>query len=864
MIRQTLLADITDRLFNDDSPKTVVLLAMGGAGKTQLALEVCRQAEQSSRFGAVIWVDASSPKSVIQSYKIIARKILKHQSYNLDDEETIRLQVQDALRNWDGQWLMVFDNYDNPRTFQGNSIRDYLPSGRSGQILFTSRHQDSARLGHKIDASTMTENESLELLLQRLPLNEDEFTHGREIVSTLGYLALAIDQAGAYIRARSLDVREFIQHYHDRKEVVLQEIPDEWEYSHAIGDEQMETRLRILTTWELSFKQISGQEREVKDKEHFLTLAAFFDSGNVSERYFQAYFDKSKPNWMKIFSSSERWDSYKLGDVLSEFQKLSLLRTQSRMNEGHFISIHPVICDWIKLRKSFAVQHQFVTELTTALTGYLEDIDVDLLSLETRLETGRHIDSCILSDGKLSQTSSRILDRLPRSLPHFANFYYEQGRYNEAEDLCRLALLVNKEKHDTTDLYTLSLMQDLANVLVQKGQCDEAESLYTQILVEREKRFGKVHIDTLTAVGNLGLIYRRQGRHDEAEILLKRALKGKEESLSLTHPSTLDTVESLASVYSEQGLYDEAETLCKRALIGNEEEFGETHLNTLMTVGNLAIVYKKQGRCDDAETLYKRALIEYREKLGETHPDTLRSMYNLANLYKDQGRYNEAEDLDQKAMTGSIETLGARHPETLGAMHNLAFTYYRQGRYDEAKELLQQALTGRIATLGATHQGTLRTVEGLAMTYGDLGQLEEAKELFQQTLNGRTETLGATHQDTLQAVENLAITYRHLGQHKEAKELFQQVLIGRIETLGATHQDTLRAVEDLAMTYYRLGQLKEAKETFQQAMTGRIETLGATDQKTLRIVKMLAKTYRHLGQHSEAEELEKRYLSTED
>ena len=311
MIRQTLLADVTHQLFNDDSPKTVVLLAMGGAGKTQLALEVCRQAEQSGKFGAIIWVDASSPKSVMQSYKVIAQKILKHHSYNLDDEDSIRLGVQDALRDWDGKWLMVFDNYDDPQAFQGHSIRKYLPSGRGGQILFTSRHQDSARLGHKFDASTMTENESFELLLQRRQLNEDESIHGRKIVSTLGHLALAIDQAGAYIRARSLDLKEFIQHYHDRKEVILQEIPEEWEYSRTIDDEQKETRLRIFTTWELSFKQISGQEREVKRKEHFLTLAAFFDAGNVSERYFQAYFDNSNPDWMEIFSSNKKWDSYK-------------------------------------------------------------------------------------------------------------------------------------------------------------------------------------------------------------------------------------------------------------------------------------------------------------------------------------------------------------------------------------------------------------------------------------------------------------------------------------------------------------------------------------------------------------------------
>ena len=861
MTRQTLLVDITDRLFNDDSPETVVLLAMGGAGKTQLALEVCRQVEQSSRFGAIIWVDASSPKSVIQSYKIIAQKILKDQSYNLDDEDTIRLQVQDALRYWDGQWLMVFDNYDNPRAFQGHSIRDYLPSGRSGRTLFTSRHQDSARLGHKIDASTMTENESLKLLLQRLPLNEVESTHGRKIVSTLGYLALAIDQAGAYIRARSLDLKDFIQHYHDRKEVVLQEIPDEWEYSRTIDDEQRETRLRIFTTWELSFKQIRGQEREVKDKEHFLTLAAFFDAGNVSERYFQAYFDKSNPEWMRIFSSGDRWDSYKLGDVLSEFQKLSLLQTESRMNEGHFISIHPVICDWIKLRQSSGMQPKFATELTKALTDYLEETDVDLLSLETRLETLRHIDSCIVSDRKLSQSSGETLVCLPHASSLFARFYGDQGRYNEAEDLCRRALAGNKEKLGATDLATLGIMHDLANILSIQGQLEEAESLYSQVLVESETSLGEEHIETLLVLENLAVNYSRQGRNNEAESSLKRALKGNEESLGLTHSTTLTTVKNLAAVYNEQGRYDEAEAFYKRALTGNLEQLGETHPNTLMSMGNLAHVYHNQSRYEEAETLIERAFSGFKEKFGETHPKTLQAIHSRASHYYDQSRYDEAEELFQRALTGNIEILGARHPKTLETMHNLASTYHSQGSYDKAKELYQYALIGRIEIFGARHLETLRTMHNLALNHYHQSRYDEAEELLQQAVTGKKEILGARHPQTLRTMHALASTYGSQRRYDEAKELFQQVLTGRMEALGARHPETLRTMYALALTYGRQRRYDEAKELYQQALTGRIEALGPTHQDTLQTVKDLVWTYRYLGQHQEAKELEKRFPS---
>ena len=48
---------------------------MGGCGKTQLALEFCRHAEDDLGFTAVFWINASSQVSVVQSYKAIAKKI---------------------------------------------------------------------------------------------------------------------------------------------------------------------------------------------------------------------------------------------------------------------------------------------------------------------------------------------------------------------------------------------------------------------------------------------------------------------------------------------------------------------------------------------------------------------------------------------------------------------------------------------------------------------------------------------------------------------------------------------------------------------------------------------------------------------
>ena len=45
---------------------------------------------------------------------------------------------------------------------------------RAGEVIFTSRHADSARLRQCIAIPTMSEDESLNLLLQRAPLSKEE------------------------------------------------------------------------------------------------------------------------------------------------------------------------------------------------------------------------------------------------------------------------------------------------------------------------------------------------------------------------------------------------------------------------------------------------------------------------------------------------------------------------------------------------------------------------------------------------------------------------------------------------------------------------------------------------------------------
>ena len=244
--RPTLLTKIEERLTDDSPRKPVILVGMGGSGKTQLALELCRLAEEEFHYMAVIWIRASSPASVKQSYQVAAQK-LSRDRWTETDSRAIEY-VKDTLEGWERRWLLIFDDYDNPKAFQSDNIKNYFPRSVQGSILITSRHWDSTRLGYKVDVCGMSSDESLNLLLQSASISHVDTVQGEKIAKTLGYLPLALDQAGAYIRARSIRLEEFLLHYDKRRQIILKETPWEWEY-RKLDESTDQEYLSVFTTW---------------------------------------------------------------------------------------------------------------------------------------------------------------------------------------------------------------------------------------------------------------------------------------------------------------------------------------------------------------------------------------------------------------------------------------------------------------------------------------------------------------------------------------------------------------------------------------------------------------------------------------
>ncbi|KAI9759277.1 MAG: hypothetical protein M1840_003498 [Geoglossum simile] len=794
--RVELLEEIEASLLNTTAHvpdvKIVVLLGMGGQGKTQLALEYCRVSRMSGRYQGVFWIDASSPNTVSRGFETIAAKISRIGCVFVDVESKIAF-VKETLGRWKIPWLIVFDNYDQPREFR--NIAEYFPHGGSGAILVTSRHSDSERLGVTIRFTRMTEDEGLELLLRqpKLAKNDDNIIEGKKIIQKLSYLPLAIDQAAAYINTRKLPLPLFAKHYDERKELVLKHTPPLWEYRKRLGKDKDETLLSVFTTWELTFQQIGKSENERMMVSHFLTLSAFFDAINIREDLFRSHLaanikpllwiehfiprgirDRYKsPWWMEHFISGGMWDQYKYQDTIVELLSLSLLQGMNIGSVESRFSLHPLVTDWLKLRIDRKDRQKYVIEATTVLKSYIDMQDKEKLSLQTKLDALSHVDMCLRNGREYLQELDRSkISSLRDSAFTFASLYKSHCRYQDAEVMYQQALTGYEKALGPEHTSTLGTVGNLGILYSDQGKLTEAEAMYQRALTGYEKALGPEHTSTLISVHNLGILYRNQGKLAEAEAMYQRALTGKEKALGPEHTSTLMTVNNLGLLYSDQGKLTEAEAMYQRALTGYEKALGPEHTSTLNTVNNLGILYRNQGKLAEAEAMYQRALTGKEKALGPEHTSTLNTVHNLGTLYSDQGKLTEAEAMYQRALTGYEKALGPEHTSTLSTVNNLGSLYSYQGKLAEAEAMYQRALTGYEKALGPEHTSTLSTVNNLGSLYSYQGKLAEAEAMYQRAQIGYEKALGPEHTSTLDTVHNLGLLYRKQGKLAEAEAMY--------------------------------------------------------------------------------------------
>ena len=126
--RESLLQIIRSRFSSNEtgSPLNLVLYALGGQGKSQIALEYCRRWRDIYR--GIFWIDANSATTVAQSCGNIAAELMGGPQIDATDSAAQIKMVKGHLERWNEAWLLVFDNYDEPEKFP--EVEQFIPSSR--------------------------------------------------------------------------------------------------------------------------------------------------------------------------------------------------------------------------------------------------------------------------------------------------------------------------------------------------------------------------------------------------------------------------------------------------------------------------------------------------------------------------------------------------------------------------------------------------------------------------------------------------------------------------------------------------------------------------------------------------------------
>ena len=92
---------------------------------------------------------------------------------------------------------------------------------------------------------------------------------------------------------------------------------------------------------------------------------------------------------------------------------------------------------------------------------------------------------------------------------------------------------------------TLTSIGNLASTYWNQGRWEEAEELGVQVMEMSKRVLGEEHPDTLTSMANLAHTWTFQSRNEEAILMMEKCFELRRHILGSNHPETVSSREAL-------------------------------------------------------------------------------------------------------------------------------------------------------------------------------------------------------------------------------------------------------------------------------------------------------------------------------
>jgi tetratricopeptide (TPR) repeat protein len=630
------------------------LYGLGGIGKTRAAVEYA-WAHQDD-YTALLFVIAETPEALRRNLAALAGPLVLNLAEQHVAEEDVRLKaVLDWLKQYPG-WLLILDNLDTEAALE--EAEKLLSMLRGGRVLITSRLANFPGHVDPLGVDVLRVEDAVAFLLERTERRRqkmaDDGATARELAIDVGQLALALEQAAAYVENHQISFSQYRELWRGN-----------WDKVAGWSNKGVTKYPRaIAVTWQTSIDQLTPAARRLLER------LAWFAPAPI-------------PNFLLEVPVPDVAED-DLADALANLADYSLARRNPERQE---FSVHRLVQDVTRRglvdeerRRSLV---QALAWVNVAFGGDPEDVRtwpyLDPLAPHARVIV-EHADSA-----RIREPTAVLMNDLGVLLT-------AKARYVEAEPLFRRALAIDEASYGPDHPNVGIRLNSLAALLHNTNRLNEAEPLCRRALAIDETSYGPDHPNVAIRLNSLAVLLRATNRLSEAEPMCRRALAIDETSYGHDHPMVAISLDNFAELLRATNRLSEAEPLYRRALAIDEVSYGPDHPNVAARLNNLALLLQATNRLSEAEPLYRRALAIDEASYGPDHPDVARDLNSMAGLLQATNRLNEAEPLVLRALAIDEVSYGPDHPNVAARLNNLAELLQATDRLSEVEPMRRRAL----------------------------------------------------------------------------------------------------------------------------------------------------------------------------
>lgn len=768
--RQHLMTKIATSFDKDNGIQTVILVGIGGSGKTTLA----RQYASLKRYPIVWELNAETKESLIESFEHLAYAISKTEDEKAEltrirsmtneseKKKFLILIVQRHFRNIKKPWCLIFDNVEKFTDIQECFPKNTAAWGR-GQVLITTQNE------HIVNNSQLG---------SRTIVHVEAFSD-QERFSFFAKLVFGAENP-VLTPAEKQEIIQFLKHIP----------PYPLDISLAAHD---------ITVNHLTYQQCI--ERQKSTDLEFEKMSDQFFAADVS--------DYKKTRYSTIVTNMKS-----LIQICPNFQNLFFMI--ALIGSQHIPKDLLLTCQDQKTVDLF-IDHMKKLSFMTHDQGKYQKKDSDSNTLSIHRST---------QDIMLTYFE-RFLDKKERdksavsvieALERYTNPLIAEMNIPKARGVLNHLLIALKHQSALPSLARGILNLQLGRIYYCLNDLKNASLFSERSLQDLQVHYQKtVHIRLARALACFGITNKMIANdYGNGMRCLERSLELYERHFSNNREELAWVLLQLGNTYVIIDDNKKAADVLRRGMAIYAAHYSADYPKVAWGLLYQGDVARLSGDYANAEQFYKKSRKLFEKKYGAEYPKTMWADIRLAMTYMLAGKLIEAKNLLEALPLTYEKQATENHDNVIWQTFCLGEIYRQLGCYQKAKQLLDQSFqvcTGYYSEVCRAWWPSLH----LGRLYIDLGDYAAAEKLFEKSFDIQKKHIGANHIRTIWASHQLANVYTKTGRFDAAKPLFTHVLTHYKKHYGAHHLECAHLLCDIGQFYLLQNDHERGKSVIDEA-----------------------------------------------